>query len=62
MFLPAPNALTLPEGTAPIGIGLEACNSGNSCTGNTCDNQSSGGGGCGWSLAGIVVTVAAAAL
>lgn len=59
MFLPTPNALTLPEGVTPTGMGLEACNSGNSCSGNSCDSQSSGGGNsCSWSLVGIIVTLA----
>lgn len=44
MFLPKPNALTIPESIAPIGIGLDACNSGNSCNRQSCDTNGSSGG------------------
>ena len=50
MFLPTPNAITLPEGITPTGIGLEACNSGNSCGKLSCDAYSSSVGKCGWTL------------
>ena len=58
MFLPKPNAMTMPACAAPAGIGLEACNSGNSCSKQSCDvNQ--GGGSCGAGLAVGVVGAAA---
>lgn len=37
MFLPKPNVLEMPACSLPVGIGLEACNSGNYGTINGCD-------------------------
>ena len=63
MFLPTPNALTLPEGITPAGIGFEACNSGNNCNGNGCDSQSQGSdSSCGWSLVGILISLGMGAI
>lgn len=60
MFLPKPNAFTLPNGTAPEGIGIQACNSGNNCNNNACDvNKPSCGGDLG---AGIGIGAAAGAV
>lgn len=57
MLLPKPNAMTMPAYAAPAGIGLEACNSGNSCANQSCD-VNSGGGTCGatlgWTAAGAI--------
>ena len=69
MFLPKPNAMTMPTCASPVGIGLEACNSGNSCSTQSCDvNSNSGSGSCGaslgWTAAGAVfagISAAAAA-
>ena len=62
MFLPKPNVLAMPECAAPLGIGLDACNSGNKCNGQSgCDvySPSNSGGGCGDELtvAGIAISV-----
>ncbi|MBR5960740.1 MAG: hypothetical protein IKZ98_07055 [Clostridia bacterium] len=73
MFLPKPNVLAMPECAAPLGIGLDACNSGNKCNGQSgCDvytpSNSGSGGGCGDGLTigatavGVGVTLAAAAV
>ena len=63
MYLPKPNAMSMPASSAPMGLGLDACNSGNVCNTQGCANQSSGGG-CGAGLAvgviGIIVTCALA--
>lgn len=66
MFLPKPNVLAMPECAAPLGIGLDACNSGNKCNGQSgCDVYTPSNSGCGDGLtvgvgaAGIVVTLAA---
>lgn len=71
MFLPKPNVLAMPECAAPLGIGLDACNSGNKCNGQSgCDvySPSNSGGGCGDGLTaagiaiGVGVTLATAGL
>lgn len=65
MFLPKPNALSVPAGASPIGIGLEACNSGNACGSQSCDVNSSSGGTCdaslAWTAVGAVAGVVGAA-
>lgn len=64
MFLPKPSAFTLPTGAAPEGLGIQACNSGNSCRNNTCDiNKPDDSCGAGFGVgAGILAGAAAAAL
>ena len=66
MSLPKPNVLAMPECAAPLGIGLDACNSGNHCSGQSgCDVYTPGSNSCGAGLGvgigGIVITLAASA-
>lgn len=56
MFLPKPNAISVPSNASPIGVGLNGCNSGNKCDSQTCDQQSGGNDSCGWSLVGIIIS------
>lgn len=56
MFLPKPNAISLPLAASQLGTGLGACNSNNTCTKQNCDVNNSSGG-CGWSLAKTLATL-----
>lgn len=61
MFLPKPNAINMPSNAAPIGVGLQACNSNNQCGKQSCDIDKPDES-CGWSLVGIIISFGLASL
>lgn len=56
MLLPQPSIVTLPKTAAPHGVGIGACNSGNSCGKQSCDvNKPKEDDGCNWNLGCVII-------
>lgn len=50
MLILKPSIMTVPKVSAPQGIGIGACNSGNSCGQQSCDVNKPEDEGCSWTL------------